>query len=203
LKVKQALANKSRKLRYKMIKLLAPKLFDFQTSPRFLRPSTIFIIKQNAVAKLVGVEIGVKDGTNALSLLQTLPIKKLYLVDPYMPYYDGSTYNSEAEQKMHYETAEKFLAQFRSKTQFLLKTSEEAAKDIPDKLDFVYIDGNHEYSFVKKDMKLYYRKLRIGGTLSGHDYVGLVDVRKAVDDFAKEHGMLVESGGNDWFFKKK
>ena len=47
--------------------------------------------------------------------------------------------------------------------------SEDAVDDIPEKLDFVYIDGNHAYEYVKKDIGLYYPKLKKGGVIGGHD----------------------------------
>jgi hypothetical protein len=161
----------------------------------------MFIIK-NIDAEMVGVEIGVRDAENALSMLENLPVQKLFLVDPYVPYQDGLVYHGEAEQKEHFETARKSLAGFEDKIKFVIKTSEEAIKDVPDGLDFVYIDGNHEYSFVKKDMELYYRKLKIGGVLSGHDYRAWSDVTRAVDEFAKKKGIVVSTRENDWFFRK-
>jgi hypothetical protein len=58
--------------------------------------------------------------------------------------------------------------------------------------DLVYIDANHTYDFVKKDINLWWEKVREGGILSGHDYLDftLKDVRfgvkEAVNEFVKE-----------------
>ena len=49
-------------------------------------------------------------------------------------------------------------------------------------LKFVYIDGNHEYGFVKKDLELFYPKLKSNGVLAGHDYQ-YKGVNVAVDEF--------------------
>jgi hypothetical protein len=38
-------------------------------------------------------------------------------------------------------------------------------------LDFVYIDANHKYDAVKKDLELWYPKVRKGGVFAGHDYL--------------------------------
>ena len=47
---------------------------------------------------------------------------------------------------------------------------DEAAK-VPDgSLDFVYIDGRHEYEFVKADIAAWWPKVRLGGYIGGHDY---------------------------------
>ncbi len=66
--------------------------------------------------------------------------------------------------------------------------SAEAAERFRDgELDFVYIDGNHRYEFVKADLETYARKVRPGGFLAGDDYgvAGWWDdgVTRAVDEF--------------------
>lgn len=38
-------------------------------------------------------------------------------------------------------------------------------------LDFVYIDANHEYEFVRSDIQTWLPKVRKGGILSGHDFI--------------------------------
>lgn len=38
--------------------------------------------------------------------------------------------------------------------------------------DFIFIDGDHRYDFVSKDIALYYPKLKKGGIVCGHDYEG-------------------------------
>jgi hypothetical protein len=40
-----------------------------------------------------------------------------------------------------------------------------------DSLDFVYIDANHAYDFVKEDINLWYPKVKSGGYVMGHDYI--------------------------------
>lgn len=39
-----------------------------------------------------------------------------------------------------------------------------------DKLDLIFIDGNHIYEQVKKDIDNYYDKVKYGGIICGHDY---------------------------------
>ena len=38
-------------------------------------------------------------------------------------------------------------------------------------LDFVYIDANHAYEYVKEDIELWYPKVKSGGYVMGHDYL--------------------------------
>ena len=49
--------------------------------------------------------------------------------------------------------------------------SDNAVKFIDDnKIDFLFIDGNHIYEQVKKDIYNYYPKVKDKGIISGHDY---------------------------------
>ena len=53
----------------------------------------------------------------------------------------------------------------------LQMTSEEASKRFKDaSIDIVYIDGDHRYEAVKKDIELWMPKLKDDGILSGHDF---------------------------------
>lgn len=40
-----------------------------------------------------------------------------------------------------------------------------------DSLDFVFIDGDHSYDSVLKDMEDWYDKVKKGGVIAGHDYL--------------------------------
>lgn len=47
----------------------------------------------------------------------------------------------------------------------------EAVKDFDDEsVDFVYIDGNHEFKYVAEDICEWSKKVKKGGVISGHDY---------------------------------
>ncbi len=51
-----------------------------------------------------------------------------------------------------------------------------------DSLDFVFIDGAHDYQSVKEDIKHWYPKVKEGGYIAGDDYVW-PDVNRAVNEF--------------------
>ena len=128
-----------------------------------VRPMTLFLKKNK---NLTGVEIGTYKGKNAKHMLETLDIKKLYLVDPYIPF------TTEVESyKLDKDTLKKAKARLKQFTnkEFVIKTSREAINKIPNDLDFVYIDGDHNYEAVKQDIKLWYPKIKNGGVLGGHD----------------------------------
>lgn len=108
---------------------------------------------------LISAEIGVYYGDNASDYLRDLDIKKVYLIDPYMihPRYDEHRMK-EAEEEAHAK-----LGIYRDKIEWIRTTSAEAVKIFDDEsLDFVYIDGDHSYEFVREDLALYYPKVRKG-----------------------------------------
>jgi hypothetical protein len=168
------------RMRQKIAKILAPKVFqeredlnkrlqwaiDFTPRPMVLIAKAYFGMKP-----LVGAEIGVASGDNALSILKILPMKKLFLIDPYLktdtnPYLKawGSEKLTRAESE-----AKRKLAKFSS-IEWLNITSDAAAKRVGSNLDFVYVDGVHSFEGVKSDFELYYPLLNEDGIIGGHDY---------------------------------
>jgi predicted O-methyltransferase YrrM len=65
-------------------------------------------------------------------------------------------------------------------------TSEEASKlFLEHSIDVVYIDGDHRYEFVKKDIELWLPKIKRNGIICGHDY-NTNSVKKAIRDTIEE-----------------
>lgn len=64
----------------------------------------------------------------------------------------------------------------------LIKTSEEAAKDFDKPIEFIFIDGAHEYEFVKLDFDLWFPKVVNGGIMAFHDTIFWDGPRKVVRD---------------------
>lgn len=57
------------------------------------------------------------------------------------------------------------------------------------KADFIWIDADHTYEGVMKDLEAAEFSLKIGGVIGGHDY-GVIDgVTKAFDDFLASRGI--------------
>ncbi len=162
--------------------------------------------------ELVGVEIGVYKAEHAESILSNLDIKQLYLVDPYELYQDYD------EGKAHYgvdqdplslarKEASKRLESFSEKITWIQKKSSDALDEIPDNIDFVYIDGNHHEAFVREDILNYYSKVRSGGVIGGHDFYngycrehdGVVN---AVTQFTVENKFSLQVELPDWWIAK-
>lgn len=55
-------------------------------------------------------------------------------------------------------------------------------------IDFLFIDGNHEYEFIALDCKLWLPLVKPGGYVAFHDYnnVAFAGVRKAVDEATQD-----------------
>jgi len=165
-----------------------------------LRPMINFI-KNSKKQNLIGVEIGTLHALNAQSILQNLNVKHLYLVDPYTIYDDGI--NTYQNRDKDYEIAKQRMKPFRNKVTFIVKTSEDAICDILTSLDFVYIDGNHDYEHVKQDLELYYPLVRSGGVIGGHDFrADCEGLCRAVLEFADEHKLKLNGWVTDYWFVK-
>jgi len=158
---------------------------------------------------VVGVEIGVFQGAHAEFILRTLNVKRLYLVDPF----DSNDPDFAGRCKPLIDAseavAEKRLAPYADKLVWLRVRSDDAVDKIEEELDFVYIDGNHGYDFVMRDIKNYFRLVRPGGWIGGHDYMMRrsppIEVKRAVDDFISETGykLCTDSGKfPDWWVCK-
>ena len=96
-------------------------------------------------------------------------IKTLYAIDPWLGGYDKSetaAYDMLKAESMFDERTRNF-----SNVSKIKMTSEAASRMIEDEsLDMVYIDACHVYESVKKDVLLWYPKVRKGGLVTGHDY---------------------------------
>lgn len=140
-------------------------------------------------------EIGVWRGHTSQVLLHFLPgIRSYHLVDPWANYADyeksGDAKANEAIALARDLCAER-LDPFRNKLVWHAMYSHEAAGRVePGSLDLVFIDGNHDYDYVKRDIACWLPKLRRGGILAGHDldWKDAPGVRRAVE----------ESFGSDW-----
>ena len=87
--------------------------------------------------------------------------------------------------------------------EILRMTSKEALKKIQHiKFDFIYIDGNHKYEFVKFDLENYYNLLKSGGYLVGDDY-RIESIKTAVLEFVNKNKINNLIIKNDQFVLKK
>jgi hypothetical protein len=159
---------------------------------------------------LICCEVGVHNAENAENILKELDIKKLYLVDPYILYEECGKPIKKFDGDMLKKLSFKRLKEWNDKIVWIYKTSEEAHKDIPDNsLDFVYIDGNHQYESVIEDIRFWEAKVKDGSLIAGHDYQMKGEAKRAVDEVYGDrvnHGLcfFVKPGRpvHDWWVWK-
>jgi len=168
------------------------------------RPMIKYVRQKFKDKTLIGAEIGVYKGANAKNILFVCPVKKLYLIDPYI-YYDNYKleYFTEKEMISSFDIVKENLKIFGDRCIFIKKKSDEAINDIPDNIDFVYIDGNHEYNYVKKDIELYWNKLNDDGIIGGDNFAADThDVARAVIEFVAKNNLILHGGDKDWWIDK-
>lgn len=153
-------------------------------------------------------EIGVFRGGNFKYILRRYPIAQHYLIDPwdaYEEYVQSKTAMGIPHEKGLYEKAYAIVMRMfgnRDNVHIIREHASKAVDKIPDDMDIIFIDGNHEYSYVKQDIENYLPKVRPGGILCGHDY-GLYKsgVKKAVDEVLGEDVFLANC--MMWFHHKQ
>lgn len=150
---------------------------------------------------IIGVEVGVKFGENALDILKNMPnVTLLYLIDPYEKY-EGwdAPYKNEIENIA--EVAKINLLPFRNRVKWIYKKFEDSIEDIVHTPDFVYIDGNHNYEYVSCNIELATKIVRKGGVIGGHDYdKNMFEVKRAVDEYSSKNAKTLHLKRRDWWF---
>jgi hypothetical protein len=142
-----------------------------------LRACILSQIPRNAVC----AEIGVYKGDFSELILESEP-KKLHLIDPWKfevdPAYAGSWYGgtlgkSQASMDSIYKSVlSRFRSQIRSGVVEVHRNiSAKSCSQFPDNyFDWIYIDGNHKYEFVKTDLEMFLPKVKLHGLVAGDDY---------------------------------
>ncbi|MDB5672965.1 MAG: uncharacterized protein JWO25_3924 [Alphaproteobacteria bacterium] len=157
----------------------------------------------------VGAEIGVAEGDYSAAILAAAEPRELHLIDPWSHLEPGSDHLDAAgflgaldEARIRGEVFdapppnqagdgehERVLARFagdervRVHRQYSYKAVAGFAEGM---LDFVYLDGNHNYEVVLSDLQDFAARLKPGGLLFGHDFFE--------DDFAsREHYGVIEA----------
>lgn len=134
----------------------------------------IYFVRENCNAK-VWCEIGSFIGESALIIASFPFIEKIHCVD----IFSGKQYHEEFLKR---------TSHLNNKFEIHKCKSEDFHNKIPDEsVDVIYIDGDHSYDTVKKDLDLALRIVKNNGFICGHDYFkGQNGVCEVVDKFVIE-----------------
>lgn len=149
------------------------------------------------------LEIGVWKGEFADFLYKLKP-RHLILVDPFEGIVSSGDQNGNNVQHADLSVVYRTLLLNIQKAgipniQVIKEYSFNVLPKVPDNyLDIVYVDGDHSYEGVKRDLALAWPKIKSGGFLCGHDYrINHIKcqnnynfgVQRAVDEFLQEKGL--------------
>ena len=155
----------------------------------------------------VGCEIGVHKGHFSRRILYIVEPQRLHLIDPWKfeveSVYDKSLYGckrgvSQEHLNHRCNNVKKWFSDEILCGQVIVHRgySHQMWKHFEDEyFDWVYIDGNHLYEFVKMDLEFFYKKVKIGGLIAGDDYETKDwwdnGVKRAVDEFISQYSVEV------------
>jgi len=116
-----------------------------------------------------GAEIGVYAGQYSEKLCIENPGVEHWCIDPWLEYEGRNESISQKRYSLAEEEARKRLSKYNCK--FIKAFSMDAVKQFEDNsLDYVYIDGNHDFQNVTNDIVEWEKKVRPGGIVAGHDF---------------------------------
>jgi hypothetical protein len=172
-------------------------------------------LPQNSVCAEVGVHLG----DFSAVILQTLNPKELHLIDPWkhedsdaykQAWYGGVAQKGQLEMDGRYQSALRRFAPEISAGRVKVHRdfSGNALQKFPDEyFDWIYIDGNHLYEFIREDLRISFAKTKRGGFIAGDDYGEegwwRGGVTKAVDEFLKEKPVRLVAIRNNQFVLSK
>lgn len=148
----------------------------------------------------VGAEIGVWEGEFSKRITEVASPRVLHLIDPWAfqgefpeRMYGGAIAKRQEDMDKIYQSV---IEKFRNNQNVKIHRglSETILQEFDDGyFDWVYIDGNHYYEYVSKDLELSFMKVKTGGLITGDDYTwGAKEgfpVKQAVQDFVNDKNL--------------
>ena len=160
------------------------------------------LVKPNGVY----AEVGVFKGDFTLFLQETLKHSKLYAIDLFEGVtgsgdQDGNNFSYCNLDETHKMLDSNGIVTLKGDSSTVLKTLKDES------LDMVYIDADHTYEAVLKDLEAASSKVKNGGWIMGHDYqmnmskartaYDCSGLKQAVDEFCAKYHLSVQHLGMD------
>ena len=145
-------------------------------------------------------EIGVWNGGFSGAILEVTQPKELTLIDPWDLLSDQDedewTHKKHKDHKIMRSMFENVTDRYGHLPNVCIRkgfSAEILETFADDYFDWLYIDGNHRYEFVRQDVEVAFRKVRPGGIIAGDDYFwkkdGKMHVKEAVLDAMRAKGL--------------
>jgi len=142
------------------------------------------------------LEIGSYTGESANIFLSYAFIKKLYCIDTWDKYPDLTLSSMPFLKKGDLKIVKnKFYNKLQNDINIgrcipIEDSSENAYEYLDILFDVIYLDSSHAYDDTLNNLKTWYKKLKIGGYMCGHDFIfdrdsELYTCAKAIQDFIK------------------
>lgn len=153
------------------------------------------LIKENHIAGNAA-EIGVAEGYFSADILSwPVDFEIVYMVDrwAHMPGQKGDGGHPQEWHDANFKAAKDRVARFGQRAQMIPGSSHLAALRVPNQsLALCYIDADHSYEGVMRDIASWHSKVVKGGIMAFHDYEApQYGVKKAVQDFCLKTGYTI------------
>lgn len=144
----------------------------------------LFDITKSLKGNSVIVEIGAFKGKSTCFIAEGIGSKRIQ-------FFSIDTWHNDAMQQGRQDVFAGFLENikpYKDKIQPLRGYSGELRKDWPQekKIDFLWIDGDHSYKGIKRDIQDWVPLVRKNGFICFHDYRDAPGVKEAVDKIAAD-----------------
>ena len=135
------------------------------------------------------LEIGVAEGNTAYKVVNMDNCRSYVGIDPYKPYREPAFREAKhgfldiklsqekfgdidkVWDKIYHDTCKRINLLNKKTAKIIRGYSHEVASSFKkNSFDVIFIDGNHQYDYVLKDLEIYFEILRPGGLLIGDDF---------------------------------
>ncbi len=153
-----------------------------------------------AIRSGVVVEVGVWKGRSIAAILDVCRANRnrLYAIDMSKPDLRDPGYHEAAVRDISEVFRRNLLLMGHASTVEIIRedSARASACFLDHSVDLVFLDADHSYEAVAKDLRAWIPKVARRGVLCGHDYASRPGVRRAVDEMFGARAAL--PGGSIW-----